>query len=113
MQRNLNKFDYISYKFEFPGGKVEQGESKSQALMRELKEEMDILTNITEDNYFMTVEHQYPDFFITMHSYICMVKSQHFVMKEHVSFKWLKKEELLSLDWAPADRPIVEKLMQI
>ena len=111
MQRPVGKFDYVSLKFEFPGGKVEPGETNSQALMRELSEEMAMKTDITEDDYFMTVTHQYPAFEITMHSFICPVESQEFVRKEHVDHKWLPVEELNTLDWAPADQPIVNALM--
>ena len=111
MQRPVGKFDYVSLKFEFPGGKVEPGETNSQALMRELREEMAMKTDITEDDYFMTVTHQYPDFEITMHSFICSVESQEFIRKEHVDHKWLPVEELNTLDWAPADQPIVNALM--
>ena len=57
MQRDKAKYDYISYKFEFPGGKIENGESKETALMRELAEEMDININITADDYYFTVQH--------------------------------------------------------
>lgn len=112
MQRPVGKFDYVSLKFEFPGGKVEPGESNSQALMRELREEMAMKTDITEDDYFMTVNHIYPDFEITMHSFICPVDSQEFVRKEHVDHKWLPIEQLDTLDWAPADQPIVRALIQ-
>lgn len=66
MQRNKGKFDYVSYKFEFPGGKVEAGEERHTALERELREEMDMDISIPEDAYLMTVEHTYPDFAITM-----------------------------------------------
>ena len=102
MQRPVGKFDYVSLKFEFPGGKVEPGETR---------EEMAMKTDITEDDYFMTVTHQYPDFEITMHSFICPVESQEFIRKEHVDHKWLPVEELNTLDWAPADQPIVNALM--
>ena len=68
MQRNKGKFDYVSYKFEFPGGKVEAGEERHTALERELREEMDMDISIPEDAYLMTVEHTYPDFALTMHA---------------------------------------------
>lgn len=110
MQRNKGKYDYISYKYEFPGGKIEPGESRTEALERELREEMDIEVSISEADYFMTVEHTYPDFTITMHSFVCKVKTPEFVRKEHIDHKWLRKEELMQLDWAPADVPIVKKL---
>jgi 8-oxo-dGTP diphosphatase len=111
MQRNANKYDYLSYKYEFPGGKVEPGETNSQALMRELREEMGIEINILENTFFMTVDHQYPDFEVTMHSYICRVSSPEFIRKEHINHTWLKRQDLDKLDWAPADQPIVKKLM--
>lgn len=110
MQRNKGKYDYVSYKYEFPGGKVEQGEEKHTALERELREEMDMHISISENNYLMTVEHTYPDFAITMHAYVCRLDKPEFVMKEHVACKWLTRAELNSLDWAEADKPIVKRL---
>ena len=110
MQRGEAKYDYTSYKFEFPGGKVEAGEEKYVALSRELREEMDLDVSIREKDYLLTVEHTYSDFAITMHAYLCKVATPDFVMKEHVDFKWLCVRELDSLDWAEADKPIVEWL---
>ena len=111
MQRDAGKYDNVSYKFEFPGGKVEPGETNSQALMRELREEMDVEIDISENDYFMTVTHQYPDFEVTMHSYVCRVSSPEFIRKKHINHTWLKRSELDKLDWAPADQPIVKRLM--
>jgi 8-oxo-dGTP diphosphatase len=113
MQRNLGKYDYVSYKYEFPGGKLESGESQVQALMRELDEEMNLKILITQDDFFMTVEHNYPDFSITMHSYICYVDNRTFTRKEHISHIWLNAESLDTLDWAAADVPIVERLREV
>lgn len=110
MQRNKGKFDYVSYKFEFPGGKVEAGEENHTALERELREEMDMEVNISEKDYLMTVNHTYPDFAITMHAYLCKVAQPDFVMKEHISFEWLPVAEIDKLDWAEADKPIVAVL---
>ena len=110
MQRGKAKYDYTSYKFEFPGGKVEAGEENHIALSRELSEEMDLNVTISEKDYLLTVDHSYPDFAITMHAYLCKVDKPDFVMKEHISFKWLHASELNSLDWAEADKPIVEFL---
>lgn len=110
MQRNKGKYEYMSYKYEFPGGKIEPGETRAQALQRELIEEMALEVDIREEDYYMSVEHMYPDFALTMHSFICRVENQTFVRKEHVDHKWLTREELMSLDWAPADIPIVKRL---
>ena len=110
MQRGEAKFEYVSYKYEFPGGKVEVGEENYTALERELKEEMDMNVSIGEDDYLLTVEHIYPDFAITMHAYLCKVGNPDFVMREHVDYKWLSVSELDTLEWAEADKPIVEWL---
>ena len=71
---------------------------------------MDMNVNISAEDYLLTVEHTYPDFAITMHAYLCKVDTPDFVMKEHVGFKWLSPNELDTLDWAEADKPIVEWL---
>lgn len=112
MQRNKGKYDYVSYKYEFPGGKIEAGEERHAALERELREEMDMDISISETDYLMTVEQQYPDFAITMHAYICKLAEPKFVMKEHIDAKWLTATELSTLDWAEADKPIVKKLQE-
>ena len=108
VQRGLAKLEYISKKYEFPGGKIEAGETKESAIIREIKEELQL--DIIEPKYFNTVNHQYPDFFITMHSFICLVNNKDIVLTEHIDQQWLKVEELSSLDWAAADIPIVHKL---
>lgn len=112
MQRDKGPFEYISEKFEFPGGKIEKGELKHEALMRELKEEMDIDLIIREKDYFMTVDHIYPDFRIIMYSFLCEVDNIEFKLNDHIGYKWLFKDDLNSLDWAPADIPIVRKLSE-
>lgn len=112
MQRGQAKQDYISYKYEFPGGKIELGETRTEALRRELKEEMNIEVKIAEEDYFMTVNHSYPDFELTMHSYICRVDTKEFVRKEHIDHQWMTPQELKTLEWAPADYPIVESLRE-
>ena len=112
MQRGQAKQDYISYKYEFPGGKIELGETRIEALMRELKEEMNIEVKIAEEDYFMTINHSYPDFELTMHSYICHVDTKEFVRKEHIDHQWVIPQELNTLEWVPADYPIVERLRE-
>lgn len=108
LQRNKAKFDYISYKWEFPGGKVESGETNKDALIREIKEELDY--NIKVGELITIVRHQYPDFHITMHAYLCNAEDNNFKLKEHIDYKWLSKNELENLDWAAADIPIVNIL---
>lgn len=110
VQKDKHKFEYISNKFEFPGGKIERDETQIEALERELLEELEIETSVNE--LFLTVNHQYPDFKLIMHSYICDAPSKNIVLTEHIDQKWLPIKDLSSLDWAAADLPIVEKLMK-
>jgi 8-oxo-dGTP diphosphatase len=111
LQRGSSKLKYISEKYEFPGGKIEAGESQSDAIVREINEELHL--TLTEPEFLMTVEHQYPDFFITMHAFLCHFASEPTpVLTEHIDAKWLSKGDLLSLDWAAADIPIVNKLIE-
>jgi len=108
VQRPKNKLNYISEKFEFPGGKIEDGETKKEALHRELLEELNISTNIK--SLYLTVVHEYPDFELTMHSFICEVETKELTLVEHIDQKWLTPKVLKTLDWAAADIPIVNKL---
>ncbi len=110
VQRGKNKYSYISEKFEFAGGKIEAGETKEEALKRELLEELSIDANIK--SLFLTVVHQYPDFELTMHSFICEVQQKTVILHEHIAYKWLTINELANLDWAAADIPIVDKLIK-
>jgi 8-oxo-dGTP diphosphatase len=110
LQRGESKFDYITKKYEFPGGKIEDGESSEEALKREIKEELNL--EINQLNYFETVEHQYPDFKITMHAFLCKTPDfKKIKLNEHLAYQLLDISELLNLDWAAADIPFVEKLI--
>ena len=109
VQRNKGKYDYISYKYEFPGGKLEEGENEEDALKREISEELNLEIDVAEK--FLVVTHEYLDFDLTMHSYLCKVNTEQLVLKEHIDAKWLHKNELIELDWAAADLPIVSKLI--
>tara|TARA_B110000503_G_scaffold119253_1_gene180898 strand:+ start:448 stop:837 length:390 start_codon:yes stop_codon:yes gene_type:complete len=108
VQRGDGNFDYVSRKWEFPGGKVESNESLEDAIRREIKEEL--VAEIIDCDHFLTVEHQYPDFFLTMHSFICNMPTKQVTLTEHIDHIWLEHTQLDSLDWAAADLPIVEKL---
>ena len=110
VQRAEHEKEYISLKWEFPGGKVEVGESREEALVREIREELSVDIEVSE--FLMTVEHTYPDFHLTMHVFKCVLDQGEITLNEHVALKWLSLDELDQLDWAAADIPVVEFLMQ-
>ena len=109
VQRGPAKYDYISHKWEFPGGKVEEGETKITAIKREIQEELNM--DIKVDAFFTTVNHTYTDFQLTMHSFLCSCDTTELKLTEHSDFKWLSKDELKDLDWAGADVEIVERII--
>lgn len=94
--------------WEFPGGKVEQGEAPENAIVREIKEELDTVVEVKE--YFDTVEYDYPNFHLSMKCYICTVVSGKLDLLEHEAAKWLDKDSLDSVAWLPADLGLVDKL---
>ena len=75
-----------------------------------MREEIDVHVTVKEEDLYMTVNHTYPDFSITMHAFMCHLDKPDFIRKEHVDAKWLAPEELITLEWAPADVPIMERL---
>lgn len=97
--------------WEFPGGKVEKGETSEQAIVREIKEELD--TTIQVEKYFDTVEYDYPNFHLSMDCFICTIQKGNLTLLEHESAKWLNKDTLHSVDWLPADLGLISKLEQI
>ncbi len=109
MQKGKTRFEYTSYKWEFPGGKIETGETPQDALKRELMEEMDYPVEVGKK--ITTVIHEYPDFCITMTAFLCQPLAKSFHLTEHVAFEWLGKEELATVDWAAADVDIVTSLL--
>ena len=110
VQRAEHEKEYVSLKWEFPGGKVEVGESREEALVREIREELSVDIEVSE--FLMTVEHTYPDFHLTMHVFRCVLDQGEITLNEHVALKWLSIDELDQLDWAAADVPVVKSLMQ-
>lgn len=94
--------------WEFPGGKIEVGETPEDAIVREIKEELDTEVEVIE--LLGTVEYDYPNFHLTMDCFICKIKSGDLVLKEHEAAKWLTLETLNSVDWLPADQGLIEKV---
>lgn len=95
-------------KWEFPGGKVEEDESPEQALIREIKEELQ--TCITVDEYLMTVEYDYPSFHLSMDCYLCSIVDGDLTLLEAEDSAWLSASELYSVDWLPADLDVIKSI---
>lgn len=96
--------------WEFPGGKIESGETKEQALVREIKEELNI--EISVDKFAIDIEYQYPNFYLFMSCFMCSIKEGSIELLEHNDGKWITKEELNTLNWLPADIDAVNYLKE-
>ena len=97
--------------WEFPGGKIEDGETPEQAIVREIKEELE--TVIKVEGYIDTIEYDYPTFHLSMDCFLCGIVEGDLVLKEHEAAKWLTKEKIDSVDWLPADLTIIDKVKEL
>lgn len=103
---------YGKYKdwWEFPGGKIEEGETPEEAIVREIKEELD--TEVVVDDYLTTVEHDYPEFHLSMDCFMCRIISGDLTLLEHESAAWLPVDNMWQVNWLPADIQVVEAILK-
>ena len=107
-QRGYGEFEGM---WEFPGGKIEPGESREIALKREIQEELGV--DITIENLLCTTEYDYPSFHLTMHCYLCSIASGEIELREHKSALWLTSDRLKDVAWLPADKEVIDKLRSL
>ena len=107
-QRGYGEFEGM---WEFPGGKIEPGESREVALKREIQEELGV--DIVIENILCTTEYDYPSFHLTMHCYLCRIASGEIELREHKSALWLTANRLDDVAWLPADKEVIDKLKSL
>ena len=95
--------------WEFPGGKMEPGETPQEALQREISEELAVTIEV--DEFLCTVHYNYPEFYLTMHCYWCHVVQGAVKLLEHEAARWLTMDQLNTVDWLPADQEVIERMM--
>lgn len=105
VQRGRTKYEYTSYKFEFPGGKIEPGETEAEALVREIREEL--MADISADSKLGTVHHEYPDFEVTLHFWQCSLQRGTLTLTEHAQGQWLTSGQMKEIDWVEADKKFI------
>lgn len=110
VQRGTHKYPYLANKWEFPGGKMEAGESQEQTIRREIKEELSM--EIQPIRHLLSHTHHYPDFSIELHTWLCKPLSDELELNEHQECVWLDAKDLKELDWAEADVAVVEVLSE-
>lgn len=99
--------------WEFPGGKVEAGETSIEALRREIFEELEVKIEVGDEDYIETIEYDYPTFHLSMDCYFAKIVSGKIVLTEHSDARWLEKDELYSVEWLPADIGLIEKVKNL
>ncbi|MBR4943004.1 MAG: (deoxy)nucleoside triphosphate pyrophosphohydrolase [Clostridia bacterium] len=109
-KRGDSPYSYVAHKYEFPGGKIEEGERGEDAVKRELREELDL--DVSVGGLYACHTFEYPDFIITLSVYECVALSD-FVLKEHESYAWVAPKDLKAEEWAPADADILESLKRV
>ncbi len=109
-RRGESPYPYVAHKYEFPGGKIEEGESPQAAVKRELREELDLEVEV--GSLYARHTFEYPDFIITLSLYECEMRSD-FRIKEHEGYAWLAPKSLREEEWAPADGELVGSLKRI
>lgn len=107
-QRGPAKYEYVSKKYEFPGGKIEPGEGQREALKRELFEELGLEADVRD--FIVTIDHAYPDFELKMHCYLVNIEHFSGQLTEHLSFAHVGLKDASELDWIEADKPVLEIL---
>ena len=109
-KRGDSPYPYVAHKYEFPGGKIEEGESGEQAVVRELKEELN--ADVTVERLFASHTFEYPDFIITLFLYDCQMRSA-FTLNEHESYQWIAPRDIVEEEWAPADAEILAAIKRV